>query len=77
MRRLRWSNIKPLGDGLCVQICQQKTKNWVTVPLNEMALSLLPERPDTGEDSIIFPLSKKPDWVATLIRRLCQGRNRR
>jgi integrase len=71
MRRLRWSNIKPLGDGLCVQICQQKTKNWVTVPLNEMALSLLPERPDIGEDAIIFPLSKKPDWVATLIRRIC------
>jgi len=72
MRRLRWSNIKPLGDGLCVQICQQKTKNWVTVPLNEMALSLLPEHGDAVEDSIIFPLSKKPDWVATLIRRVCE-----
>ena len=72
MRRLRWGNIKPLGDGLCVQICQQKTKNWVTVPLNEMALSLLPERGDAGEDGNIFPLSKKPDWVATLIRRVCE-----
>ena len=37
MRRLGWCHIKPMGDGLCVHMLQQKTKQWVTVPLNEKA----------------------------------------
>ena len=55
MQRLRWSDIKTIGEVQAVSIIQHKTKRLVTVPLNELALSLLPPRPDNGEDGIIFP----------------------
>ena len=51
-------------------IIQHKTKRPVTVPLNTLALSLLPPRPENGEDGIIFPLVKKPDNVAKYVRRI-------
>lgn len=70
MQRLRWSDIKTIGEVQAVSIIQHKTKRLVTVPLNELALSLLPPRPDNGEDSIIFPLMKKPDNVAKYVRRI-------
>lgn len=70
MQRLRWSDIKTIGDVQAVSIIQHKTKRLVTVPLNELALSLLPPRPDNGEDGIIFPLVKKPDNVAKYVRRI-------
>lgn len=70
MQRLRWSDIKDTGEVLMVSIVQQKTGRPVTVPLNELAISLLPPRPDNGEDSIIFPLVKKPDNVAKYVRRI-------
>ena len=70
MQRLRWSNIKTIGEVQAVSIIQHKTKRLVTVPLNELALSLLPPRPDNGEDGIIFPLVKKPDNVAKYVRRI-------
>lgn len=64
MQRLRWNDIKDTGEVLMVSIVQHKTKRPVTVPLNELAISLLPPRPEDGEDGIIFPLVKKPDNVA-------------
>lgn len=70
MQRLRWSDIKTIGEVQAVSIIQHKTKRLVTVPLNELALSLLPPRPDNGEDGIIFPLVKKPDNVAKYVRRI-------
>lgn len=70
MQRLRWSDIKDTGEVLMVSIVQQKTGRPVTVPLNELAISLLPPRPDNGEDAIIFPLVKKPDNVAKYVRRI-------
>ena len=70
MQRLRWSDIKTIGEVQAVSIIQHKTKRLVTVPLNELALSLLPLRPDNGEDGIIFPLVKKPDNVAKYVRRI-------
>ena len=70
MQRLRWSDIKTIGEVQAVSIIQHKTKRLVTVPLNELALSLLPPRPDNGEDNIIFPLVKKPDNVAKYVRRI-------
>lgn len=70
MQRLRWSDIKTIGEVQAVSIIQHKTKRLVTVPLNELALSLLPPRPDDGEDGIIFPLVKKPDNVAKYVRRI-------
>lgn len=70
MQRLRWSDIKIVGEVQAVSIIQHKTKRLVTVPLNDLALSLLPPRPANGEDSIIFPLVKKPDNVAKYVRRI-------
>ena len=70
MQRLRWSDIKTVGEVQAVSIIQHKTKRLVTVPLNDLALSLLPPRPANGEDSIIFPLVKKPDNVAKYVRRI-------
>ena len=70
MQRLRWSDIKTIGEVQAVSIIQHKTKRLVTVPLKELALSLLPPRPDNGEDNIIFPLVKKPDNVAKYVRRI-------
>lgn len=70
MQRLRWSDIKTVGEVQVVSIIQHKTKRLVTVPLNDLALSLLPPRPANREDSIIFPLVKKPDNVAKYVRRI-------
>ena len=70
MQRLRWSDIKDRGEVQMVSIVQQKTGRPATVPLNELAISLLPPRPDNGEDAIIFPLVKKPDNVAKYVRRI-------
>ena len=70
MHRLRWSDIKDTGEVLMGSIVQQKTGRPVTVPLNELAISLLPPRPENGEDTIIFPLVKKPDNVAKYVRRI-------
>lgn len=55
MQHLRWSDIKDVNGVQMVSIIQHKTKRPVTVPLNTLALSLLPPRPENGEDGIIFP----------------------
>ncbi|KWW28191.1 MAG: integrase [bacterium P3] len=55
IRRLRWGDIKPMGGGWAVSIIQHKTGCPVTVPLNEMALSLLPPRPE-NDDYNVFHL---------------------
>ena len=70
MQHLRWSDIKDLNGVQMISIIQHKTKRPVTVPLNTLALSLLPPRPENGEDGIIFPLVKKPDNVAKYVRRI-------
>ena len=70
MQRLRWSDIKDVNGVQTVSVIQHKTKRPVAVPLNALALSLLPPRPENGEDGIIFPLVKKPDNVAKYVRRI-------
>ena len=70
MQHLRWSDIKDVNGVQMVSIIQHKTKRPVTVPLNTLALSLLPPRPENGEEGIIFPLVKKPDNVAKYVRRI-------
>lgn len=70
MQRLRWSNIKDVNGVLTVSLIQHKTKQPVAVPLNALAISLLPPRPENGKDGIIFPLVKKPDNVAKYVRRI-------
>jgi integrase len=70
MRRLKWSNLKEINGTMVVTIVQQKTKKEVSVPLNDIAMSLLPPRPDDGTDSNLFFLCKKNDWIATLVRKI-------
>lgn len=70
MRRLSWCHIKPMGDGLCVHMKQQKTKQWVTVPLNDKALSLLPPKPEVDDGKPIFKFFKKNDSVTMYVRRI-------
>lgn len=67
VRRLRWGDIKPMGDGLAVSIVQQKTGSPVTVPLNGLALSLLPPRPE-NDDENVFRLLGKSGKVTKYVR---------
>lgn len=53
MQRLRWSDIKDVNGVLMVSLIQHKTKRPVAVPLNALAISLLPPRPEDGKDGII------------------------
>ena len=71
MQRLRWEDIKPMGDGWAVSIVQHKTGSPVTVPLNELALSLLPPRPENDTEKV-FHLVKKADGVAKYVRRISE-----
>lgn len=70
MQRLRWSDIKDVGGVQVVSIVQHKTGQPVSVPLNDLALTMLPARSDNDMDGIVFPLVKKPDNVAKYIRRI-------
>ena len=52
IQRLRWGDIKPMGKGWAVSIVQHKTGTPVTVPLNDLALSLLPSRPENDDEKV-------------------------
>ena len=52
IQRLRWGDIKPMGEGWAVSIVQHKTGTPVTVPLNDLALSLLPLRPENDDENV-------------------------
>lgn len=67
VQRLRWDDIKPMGEGWAVSIVQQKTGNQVTVPLNGLALSLLPLRPE-NDDENVFRLPGKSGKVTKYVR---------
>lgn len=67
VQRLRWDDIKPMGEGWAVSIVQHKTGSPVTVPLNEVALSLLPQRPES-EDGNVFRLPLKSGRVTKYVR---------
>ena len=69
MQRLRWGDIKPMGDGWAVSIIQHKTGSPVTVPLNGLALSLLPPRPE-NDDENVFHLPKESGRVTKYVRRI-------
>jgi integrase len=70
MQHLRWCDIKEVNGTRIVSIVQRKTKRPVSVPLNETALSLLPPQPNENSEERIFPLAKKPDFVAMYVRRI-------
>jgi integrase len=67
MQRLGWGDIKPMGNGWAVSIVQHKTGSPVTVPLNKLALSLLPPRPE-NEDENVFHLPKESGRVTKYVR---------
>ena len=67
VQRLRWGDIKPMGEGWAVSIVQHKTGSPVTVPLNELALSMLPPRPE-NEDENVFRLPGKSGKVTKYVR---------
>jgi integrase len=69
IQRLRWGDIKPMGDGWAVSIIQHKTDSPVTVPLNELAQSLLPPRPE-NDDENVFHLPKESGRVTKYVRRI-------
>jgi len=69
IQSLRWSNIKQIDEGWAISIIQHKTGNPVTIPLNGLAISLLPPRP-RDENELVFHLVKKPDGVAMYVRRI-------
>ena len=69
MQRLRWGDIKPMGDGWAVSIVQHKTGSPVTVPLNGLALSLLPSRPENNDENV-FHLPKESGRVTKYVRRI-------
>lgn len=50
IRRVTWKNI----DEGKVSLVMQKTKRVVVVPLSANALSVLPERGDSGKDDLVF-----------------------
>ena len=52
MQRLRWGDIKPMGEGWAVSIVQHKTGTPVTVPLNDLARSLLPTCPENDDENV-------------------------
>ena len=69
VQQLRWGDIKPMGDGWAVSIVQHKTGSPVTVPLNELALSLLPPRPE-NDDENVFRLPGKSGKVTKYVSRI-------
>ena len=71
MQHLRWCDIQPINGVLTIKIVQRKTRRPVSIPLNDMALALLPAREeDTPDDARIFRLVKKSDNVAKYVRRI-------
>lgn len=70
MQHLRWGDIKDIDETPTICITQRKTQRLVSVPLNEMALSLLPPREDDSPDSLVFHLVKKSDNISKYVRRI-------
>ena len=67
VQRLRWGDIKPMGDGWAVSFVQHKTGSPVTVPLNELALSLLLQRSE-NQDGNVFRLPKRSGVITKYVR---------
>ena len=70
MQHLRWGNIKLIDGVQTICIIQRKTKRPASIPLNDIALSLLPPREDDNPDSLVFRLVKKSDNVSKYVRRI-------
>lgn len=69
VRRLRWCDIRKINGVEMLTIVQQKTKGVVSVPLNELALSLMPPKDPEG-DGFVFHLVKKADNITKYVKRI-------
>lgn len=70
MQHLRWCDIKDIDGTPTICITQRKTKRPVSIPLNELAQSLLPTRNDEDSNGLVFHLVKKSDNVSKYVRRI-------
>lgn len=70
MQHLRWGDVKDIDGIPTICITQRKTQRLVSIPLNEMALSLLPPREDINPESLVFHLVKKSDNISKYVRRI-------
>lgn len=71
MQHLRWCDIQIINGVSTIKIVQRKTRRPVSIPLNDIAMALLPDRDDdTPDDASIYHLVKKSDNVAKYVRRI-------
>lgn len=77
MQHIRWGDIKLIDGIQTICIIQRKTKRPVSIPLNDMALSLLPPREDENLDSLVFHLVKKSEHIKVCKAHQGQSRDRK
>ena len=70
MQHLRWSDIKDIDGTPTICITQRKTKRVVSIPLNDLAQSLLPPRDEGNPDALVYHLVKKSDNISKYVRRI-------
>ena len=56
LKSIRWKNIVQHDEKTQLEMLQSKTKKYVYVPLNKLALSLLPERGEKSGSDLVFDL---------------------
>lgn len=57
LKRLKWKNVVQHDDKWQVEILQSKTRKYVYVPLNKLAMSVLPKKPeDASKEDNVFDL---------------------
>lgn len=70
MQHLRWSDVID-NDGIpTIRIIQRKTRRLAVIPLNELALTLLPPHENGNADDLVFHLVKKSDNISKYVRRI-------
>lgn len=70
MQHLRWSDIKDIDGTPTICISQRKTKRVVSIPLNDLAQSLLPPRDESNPNALVYHLVKKSDNISKYVRRI-------
>ena len=70
MQHLRWSDIKDIDGTPTICISQRKTKRVVSIPLHDLAQSLLPPRDESNPDALVYHLVKKSDNISKYVRRI-------
>ena len=62
--------IKDIDGTPTICITQRKTKRVVSIPLNDLAQSLLPPRDEGNPDALVYHLVKKSDNISKYVRRI-------